>query len=400
MGFTMSAAELPDLVTLKAFKGQLTTLVISALFILLAGQLDVGALFAAGWSGVLVTLGLIVIVRPLAVLLSVWPRQMPWRDRLTLGLTAPRGIVAAAVVSLGARALEQAGIPGGPELEGLVYLSILVTGAFSTAVAVGLPLLLGYANDPSRRRAVLVGANSLTRLLAQLLRACGWTTVMIDAVSWRLDRCRAQGCLVVCGDARDAGTYQEAGVERDSLVIAVTTNDELNLLVGELVHDEFGIEHPVVALQQPPDELGRRSRAWMDLIGGRAMDVPGWIQRIDDGAFSVLELGGGDERVRAALREAEREVPGEVVGLFGLAREQLGFDMRGERLASWERLQVLTSAGPCKRAAAAVCIGWARCGGREKWRRVSGCPSCGSARAACRTGTRSPESGHTGCTMW
>ena len=28
--------------------------------------------------------------------------------------------------------------------------------------------------------------------------------------------------------------YEEAGVERDSMVVAVTTNDELNLLVAEL----------------------------------------------------------------------------------------------------------------------------------------------------------------------
>jgi hypothetical protein len=345
MGFTMSASEVPDLVSLKAFKGQLTTLVISALFILLAGQLDVAAVVATGWAGVGVAVGLIVLVRPVSVALSVWPSQLPWRDRLTLGLTAPRGIVAAAVVSLAARALDDAGVAGGAQLEGLVYVSILVTGAMSTVVALVLPWVLGYANDPNRRRVVLVGANGLTQTIAERFRSIGRTTVIIDAVSWRLDRCRAKGCEVVCGDARESSTYQEAGVERDSIVVAATTNDELNLLVAELVHHEFGVEHPVVALQQPPDEMGRRSRAWIDLLGGRGVDVPTWIRRIEDGGAHTVELDPSDEGSMATLREVERQSPDQVVRLLSGNREQLMLGVGNERVASRERLVVLVAAG-------------------------------------------------------
>ncbi len=53
MGLTISAAELPDLVSVRAFKGQLTTLIISMLFILLAAQLDLSAVSLSdggGWS--------------------------------------------------------------------------------------------------------------------------------------------------------------------------------------------------------------------------------------------------------------------------------------------------------------------------------------------------------------
>jgi len=171
-----------------------------------------------------------------------------------------------AVASLAAREMAKVGIGGASEMEGLVYLTILITGTWSTAGALLLPRVLGFTADPARRRAVLIGANGLTEALARLLAAAGRTTLAVDAVSWRLDRFRAAGLLTVVGDARDAAAYEEAGVERDSLVVAGTTNDELNLLVAELVRAEFGVEHPVVALQAPPDELGRRSRAWIDLL--------------------------------------------------------------------------------------------------------------------------------------
>ena len=49
-----------------------------------------------------VATALVLLVRPLSVLLSVWPKQLPWRERLVLAMTAPRGIVAAAVASLAA----------------------------------------------------------------------------------------------------------------------------------------------------------------------------------------------------------------------------------------------------------------------------------------------------------
>ncbi len=136
---------------------------------------------------------LIVVVRPLSVALSIWPRQLDLRGRTIIALTAPRGIVAAAVASLAAREMGKAGLAGAAELEGLVYLTILATGAWSTLAALVLPKILGYTDDPARRKAVLVGANALSETLARVLSAAGTNHRRIDASSWRLDRFRAAG---------------------------------------------------------------------------------------------------------------------------------------------------------------------------------------------------------------
>ncbi len=345
MGFTISAAELPDLMPVRAFKGQLTTLIISMLFILLAAQLDLTAVVTLGWNGLFAVVLLILLVRPLSVALSIWPRHLDWRGRTVIALTAPRGIVAAAVASLGARQMNAAGIAGGSEMEGLVYLTILATGAWSTFGALTLPKLLGYTDDPARRRAVLVGANALTETLARLLRDAGRTTCAIDSVRWRLDRHRKLGATTVVGDARDAATFAEAGVERDSIVVAATTNDELNLLAAELVHAEFGVEHPVVAIQRPPDDLGRRSRGWIDLIGGGGVDVPSWIRKIENKKVRELVIDPSSEPALNDLRSLEREHPGTALRMLGFRDGEPVFAVDDERVALLDRLVVTLDEG-------------------------------------------------------
>jgi len=320
MGFTMSAMDIPDLVRLRAFKGQLTVLLISVLFVLLAGQLDLGAVLALGWGGVLVVAGLILVVRPLAVFLSVPRDQLDFRARVVVALTAPRGIVAAAVASLAARSLTESGIGGGGSLEGMVYLTIILTGAWATAMAVVLPRVLGYADDPRRRLTVVVGANALAHEIARLFQVRGAAVAMVDSSAGKLERIRKEGIEAIRGDARDGMTFDQAGVQRDTRVLALTTNDELNLLVAELVRDEFGVEHPVVGLHRPSEEFGTVRRAWVDLFGGQGLDLNRWIQRIEgDRARLVtvdLEADGALETVRLAIdRERDPAVP--VVGWKG-----------------------------------------------------------------------------------
>ncbi len=345
MGITVAADELPDLVSLRAFKGQVTALVISVLFILLAGELDLGSIWALGAGGWGVVAVLILLVRPLAVVLSVWPSMADGRDRLVLAMTAPRGIVAAAIASLAARDLAARGLGGAHALEGLVYLSILVTGAWATAGAVILPRVLGYLSDPSRRRTVLVGENALTTLLGKVLQRLDWTVVVVDAVSWRLERARAAGFETVLGDARDAITHEEAGVEADTLVVAATTNDELNLLVAELVHHEFDVPHPVAVLQRPPEELGRRSRAWLDVLGGRAIDVPRWLRMIEANQVEVMELDLGREGTSRLLLQTERQHPEDLLRLVAVSGGRPNFSVSGEPRGEWERLIVLVARG-------------------------------------------------------
>jgi len=343
MGFTMSALDIPDLVRLRAFKEQLTVLIISVLFVLLAGQLDLEAVIGLGWRGVLVVAGLVLVIRPLAVFLSVPPAQLDLRARTVVALTAPRGIVAAAVASLSARSLTESGIGGGGSLEGMVYLTIILTGAWATAMAVVLPRALGYASDPRRRLTVVVGANALSQEIARLFRARGASVAMVDSASGKLERMRQEGVEVVRGDARDGMTFDLAGVQRDTRVLALTTNDELNLLVAELVRDEFGVEHPVVGLHRPSEEFGKVRRAWIDLLGGRGLDLSRWIRRIEGGNARLVTVHLGAEGSRETLRLSLGRERDPAVAVVGWKGGQPTFQVGEEALEGLEDVTLLVA---------------------------------------------------------
>lgn len=352
MGLTMAAASIPDLEPLRAFKEQLTVLFISLLFILLAARLDLSAVFDLGWRGLVVVAGLLLVVRPLAVAASVWPSHLDWRQRLVLALTSPRGIVAAVVASLVAIQLRAAGIAGAEAIEGLVYVVILVAGIWATAMAVVLPRLLGWTRDPSRRLTVLIGANALTQELAGALAGEGRRVVVVDAVGWKLEPLRCDEVQTVRGDARDASTYEEAGVERDTHVLALTTNDELNLIVAELVRGEFGVEHPVVALQRPPEELGRLRRAWVDLLGGRGVEVPLWIRDLENGRAAAVTVPLDDDQTAQIVRELARPGEADTVFVCGWTGGTPQFRIPAEGLGRFERATLLVREGPAREAVA------------------------------------------------
>ncbi|MFP3939754.1 MAG: cation:proton antiporter [Thermoanaerobaculia bacterium] len=345
MGFAMSGATIPDLAQLRVFKGQLTVLLISVLFILLAGQLDLETVQDLGVGGIIVVAGLILLVRPVSVFLSVPPSQLDLKARTVLALSAPRGVVAAAVASLAARQLRAAGIPGGSEVEGMVYLTISVTVVWATVMAAILPRAMGYAEDPKRRLTVLVGAHSLTRALAAVLRESGRAVTVIDTSLAKLTPFRRDDVGVFQGDARDASTFEQAGVQRDTQVVALTTNDELNLLVAELVREEFGVEHPVVALQHVSEEYGTVRRAWSDLFGGRAVDVPRWIRRFEmDGArFLTVELEGED--AEEVVRRVDDPESDEILPTVVWRDGDPGFRYDPERLESFEALTLMLPSG-------------------------------------------------------
>ena len=66
-GIVLRASALPEERTLKRFKGQLTILATSVLFILLSADLSIAGVLALGWGGLFTVLALMLIVRPLSV---------------------------------------------------------------------------------------------------------------------------------------------------------------------------------------------------------------------------------------------------------------------------------------------------------------------------------------------
>jgi NhaP-type Na+/H+ or K+/H+ antiporter len=133
------ASQLDELIS------QLAQLAITVLFPLLAADLSWGELSPLGWGGVACVMVLMVFRWIVIQVGGIGLPSLGWRDKLMLSWIAPRGIVTAAVASLFAIQLQEAGIAGAGALKGLVFLTILLTvgiqGFTAPALAKGLGLV-------------------------------------------------------------------------------------------------------------------------------------------------------------------------------------------------------------------------------------------------------------------
>ena len=139
---------------------ELAQLAITMLFPLLAADVSWAELSPLGWGGITCVLALMVLVRPLAVGAATAGLPLNLRQRLFMGWLAPRGIVTASVASLFSIRLEQAGILGAGRLQGLVFLTILMTVGLQGLTAQPLAKALGLVEplddaEPSSEEAAL-----------------------------------------------------------------------------------------------------------------------------------------------------------------------------------------------------------------------------------------------------
>ena len=105
------------------------------------------------------------------------------------------------------------------------------------------------------------------------------------------------------------------------------------------------VEHPVVAIQRPPDELGRRSRAWVDLLGGGAIDVPNWVRRIENDEFTELTIDPRASEAAADLHAAEGERRNGVLRLLGYHGDDPVLQVGDDRFNQLDRLTLLVTEG-------------------------------------------------------
>ncbi len=126
-GFIVGKREIIDKERLDNLIGELAQLAITVLFPLLAADVSWGELSPLGWGGVVCVFILMLIVRPISIWIATMGKDLNLKEKVFLAWLAPRGIVTAAVASLFSIRLEQAGILGAGRLQGLVFLTILMT---------------------------------------------------------------------------------------------------------------------------------------------------------------------------------------------------------------------------------------------------------------------------------
>lgn len=284
-GIVLKASSIPEERLLKRFKGQLTILCVSVLFILLAADLSIDSVFALGWGSVLAVLVLMFIIRPISIALCTWNSSMNWRQKLFLAWIAPKGIVSASVASLFAILLTEKGINGGDSIKALVFLTIMMTvflqGLTARWVAQWLQITSSEANG-----AVIIGCNSLGRLLGGLFQKEGESVVLIDTDPEACKKAEAEGLSVFQSSGLDPEILEEAGIESMGTFIALTNNGEVNLVLAQRAVEEFQPPR-VLAVFPQSSESNSMSKTKVSQAFVSQLPIKTWNTYLDDGQFKL-----------------------------------------------------------------------------------------------------------------
>ena len=237
-GIAIGSLDIPFKEQVEEFKGDLASIAVSAVFILLAASLSLEDLAALGWEGIVLVVLLMVAVRPIRVFLSTYGSELKTNEKLFISFLGPRGIVAASVATFfGFNLIDLGYASEGKILVSLVFAvilgTVLIEGTFAGWLAKFFRVM--------PRHTVIVGADETGRLLAERLAMAGETVSVIDNHEEHCSLAAAiKGASVYCDDATNIDVLKKAGVESAKAIIVATPSDKVNLLVSQVIRSNFG----------------------------------------------------------------------------------------------------------------------------------------------------------------
>ena len=231
MGIAVANQKFVSVEHIIEFKETLRELLIAGLFIVLAARLEMEDILDVGWRETLFLIVLVFVARPLAVFISTIGSELAIRERLFVSWVAPRGIVAAAVASVFAIELEEAGIADASRLVPLTFFVIIGTVALYSLTARLAGKMLGVVEEDDGGL-VIVGANPVARELAKTVAATGVDVQLVATNHSELTKARMEGLRAFRTSVLDDDEDDEDQAGSDDLVLLATPNDEFNALAA------------------------------------------------------------------------------------------------------------------------------------------------------------------------
>lgn len=285
-GIVLRAFSVPEERMLRRFKGQLTMLGVSVLFILLAADLSIDSMFALGWGGVLTVLCLMLIVRPISVWLCTWNSPLNWRQKLFVSWVAPKGIVSASVASLFAILLTQRGINGGDSLKAIVFLTIIVTVFLQGLTARWVARWLRITSEEATG-AVIIGCNPLGRMIGRLFQEQGESVVLIDTDPEACQEAEQDNLQVFQSSGLDPDVLEEAGIESIGTFLAITSNGEVNLVLAQRAVEEFQPPRVLAAFPRNSPAGANANKTKVNQAFISQIPIKTWNQYLRDGQVKL-----------------------------------------------------------------------------------------------------------------
>jgi NhaP-type Na+/H+ or K+/H+ antiporter len=315
-GFVLGNVSLPYRDQIEQFKGDITLLVLTFVFITLASLLTLDDLVSLGLRGVVAVVAIAAVVRPGLVLLCTRGDRFTTEERLYISAIGPRGIIPASVATLFALELQPTNPRAATTLVGAVFLVILATvviqGGLARHIAQGLNVI--------PMRAIVVGGGRVGRALAERLEDRGEEVLVVERDDATVERLQEGGFSVRQGDGTARDVLENAGADNAKVIAVATADDDVNLLIGQLAKNTFGVD-TVVARVNNPDNVEAfedldveaistgMSVAWsMDNVIERP-GIARWMTELDrQGDVQEVEVTAGGI-VGETVAELQAELP-------------------------------------------------------------------------------------------
>ncbi len=238
MGIWMGNMRDVSVNEILSFKESLSVLIISVLFIVLGARVDPNNIIDTGWQGAVIIL-VVLLARPVVVWLSTLRSGLRWQQKALIAWVAPRGIVAAAVSSLFALRLEEAGHEGASILVALTFLVIIATVLLQSVSARPMTRALGLA-EAEPHGLLILGANPVSRTIGRALRDQGFRVKIADTSYDEIRTARMEGLEVYYGDPLSAHADQFLELTGIGRLFAMSRRTRWNTLACMKYRSEFG----------------------------------------------------------------------------------------------------------------------------------------------------------------
>ena len=290
MGMCLANMRGVDVRHILHFKENLSVLLISGLFILLAARLDLAALLALGPATLVLLAVIQFIARPLSIALCTAGSDLGWRERALLAWIAPRGIVAAAVSAIFAERLQQHGYAQAHLLVPLTFLVIIGTVVLQSATARPLARLLKVA-EPAARGFLIVGANPVARAVGRALKQRGSHVLLTDSSWENIAAARMDGLPTYFGNP--ASQHADAHLDLTGIgqLLALSPSGEQNNLACSRFRPDFGKQNLYSLTNAREQRLSEKHRV-SDEHRGRSFGLPAQSY----GQLAGLLARGGEVR--------------------------------------------------------------------------------------------------------
>jgi NhaP-type Na+/H+ or K+/H+ antiporter len=256
------------------FKENLRVLLISCLFIVLAGRVQLEELAAIWKQALLFLAALILLVRPISVFLATIGTQLDNKEKLFISWMAPRGIVAAAVASVFALEMAEASHAGGAPSAWADAAASLVPITF--VVIVGTVMVYGFTSAPLARKLglamrnpqgiIFAGIQDWNIAVGEILKELGYGVLFIDSNHQATARARMAGLRTYNASILSEYVTEEVDLTGLGQLVVTTPNDQVNAMACNAFAHTLGRSN-IYQLQPQVSEDNPREAVAQDMWG-------------------------------------------------------------------------------------------------------------------------------------